>query len=495
MTNKRLLPRLPNLLIVPRGFRFLIVGLALSFACFGQAVSLSLSSGSASPSTTTQLNLTLNNTITNDSPAALQWTFSYPTADFSAATVVAGPASTGANKTLSCGGGAGSTTCMLWGLNTTAFPNGVVATVTLTVSGSTTHSSSAVQVTNSSAADAAGKSLLTSTTGGTVTIHPGLNGLSCSPMSLSKSATATCTVSLTSAAPSGGAAVSLAASPAGLTIPSSVTVPAGASSTSFSITAGSVSAPTTVTVKGTYYGVSATFNVTVTPPTPSASKLTVSKTSLTSGQSATGTITLTSAAPSGGASVILVSSNPSVASVPASVTVPQGATSATFTVTAGTVSSATSVTLGAAYGGNAALVNITVYPSVGLSRLTVNTNLLYGGQSATGTVTLRGAAPPGGVVVALSSSNSSAVTVPATVTVAAGHTSATFTVKAKTVTSWAFVIVNGTYQGVSAGFWVVVGPPQSARLNLSPRHGDPASSESLAALLASRRLGSRAVFA
>src|SRR5205807_631624 len=50
------------------------------------------------------------------------------------------------------------------------------------------------------------------------------------------------------------------------------------------------------------------------------------------GNPSTGTVTLTAAAPAGGAVVTLVSTG-AVASVPASVTVPAGATSATFTVT------------------------------------------------------------------------------------------------------------------------------------------------------------------
>src|SRR2546425_10687720 len=63
------------------------------------------------------------------------------------------------------------------------------------------------------------------------------------------------------------------------------------------------------------------------------SSVTLNPTSVVGGNPSTGTVTLTAPAPAGGAVVTLVSTG-AVASVPASVTVPAGATSATFTVTA-----------------------------------------------------------------------------------------------------------------------------------------------------------------
>jgi hypothetical protein len=51
------------------------------------------------------------------------------------------------------------------------------------------------------------------------------------------------------------------------------------------------------------------------------------------GQPTTGTVTLTSAAPGTGAVISLAANNPNIASVPASITIPSGATSGTFQVT------------------------------------------------------------------------------------------------------------------------------------------------------------------
>ena len=59
---------------------------------------------------------------------------------------------------------------------------------------------------------------------------------------------------------------------------------------------------------------------------------------------------------------------------------------------------------------------------VSLSSVSITPSSVTGGTSASGTVTLNGAAPTGGVSVSLSSTSTSA-TVPAAVTVAAGSTS------------------------------------------------------------------------
>src|SRR5262249_58035505 len=72
-----------------------------------------------------------------------------------------------------------------------------------------------------------------------------------------------------------------------------------------------------------------------------------------------------------------------------------------------------------------------------LSTLTLKPTSVVGPASSTGTVTLTSAAPTGGIVVALSSSNSAVASIPAlgSVTVAAGATSATFTVTTVAVTA------------------------------------------------------------
>jgi len=76
-------------------------------------------------------------------------------------------------------------------------------------------------------------------------------------------------------------------------------------------------------------------------------------------------VTLSAAAPAGGAVVTLSSSNPAAANVPpvGSVTVPAGATNATFTVTTVSVTASTSATISASFGGATRTAVLTVTPA------------------------------------------------------------------------------------------------------------------------------------
>ena len=149
------------------------------------------------------------------------------------------------------------------------------------------------------------------------------------------------------------------------------------------------------------------------------------------GQSAvsTCTVTLTQTAPTGGSSVTLASNNASL-TVPASVTVAAGATTATFSATAAaTIASNQSATVTATLGSSSQTATISLVAPVLVSALACNPTSL--GQSAVSscTVTLTQAAPTGGSSVTLTSTNAS-LTVPASVTVAAGATTATFSATA-----------------------------------------------------------------
>src|SRR5207244_847356 len=122
------------------------------------------------------------------------------------------------------------------------------------------------------------------------------------------------------------------------------------------------------------------------------SSLTLNPTSVVGGvQSSTGTVTLSEPAPAGRAQATLSSSNIAAANDPSNgVTVPAGATSATFTVTTSAVAASTPVTLSASY---TLFPYTTLFRSAPanptfLSSLTLNpTSVVGGAQSSTGTVT------------------------------------------------------------------------------------------------------------
>ena len=160
------------------------------------------------------------------------------------------------------------------------------------------------------------------------------------------------------------------------------------------------------------------------------SSLTLNPTTVVGGSISAGTVTLSGPAPSGGAVVSLTSANTAVARVPASVTVAAGQSTAALSVTTYAVTTATSVTLTASYSGKQVSAALTVNPPT-LSSLTLSPSTVKGGSSSNGTVVLNGPAPTGGVLVRLSSNNPALVTLPSSVTVAAGSRSAKFTALTK----------------------------------------------------------------
>jgi hypothetical protein len=280
-----------------------------------------------------------------------------------------------------------------------------------------------------------------------------LSSLSVNPTSVTGGNSSTGTVTLSGAAPAGGAIVTLSSSnTTAARVPSSVTVAAGATSATFTVSTSTVAASTTVTISAAYGGATRSASLTVTsapPPPPTLSSLSLNPTSVVGGvQSSTGTVTLSGPAPAGGAQVILSSSNTAAARVPSSVIVAAGATSVSFTVSTSAVAASTTVTISAAYGGAARSASLTVTPAPAppptLASLTLNPANVFGGQSSTGTVTLTGPAPAGGAQVFLSSSDGAA-RVPSSVTVPPGATSATFTVNTSFVLISTSATISASY--------------------------------------------------
>jgi hypothetical protein len=233
---------------------------------FGQDTVV-LSSGSAASGNTVSLDLSIS-VVSGSAPASLEWTYSYSAGDFTAVSVVAGPAAVAAGKSVSCSGSPGSYTCLLFGINSTALSNGVVATATFTVSPTTTSTSSTVQVINSSGAMASGFPVTVTAISGLVMINPlyAATGLVCSPATLTTPGSATCTVTVSAPAPTGGLTVNTGiASTASVTVPSSVVITAGSAAGEFVASASAVSANTAAMVSASLNGSSRNFSLTLAP--------------------------------------------------------------------------------------------------------------------------------------------------------------------------------------------------------------------------------------
>jgi hypothetical protein len=302
-----------------------------------------------------------------------------------------------------------------------------------------------------------------------VTMTPGVSAISVSPSLLEGGGSATGYVYLNTTAPTGGAVVALSSSSGAASVPASITVAAGQASATFAITTTSVTAQTAVTISATYpAALTATTTLTVLPsPTPLS--VTLAPTSVVGGTSATATVLLSGPAPAGGAVVTLASSYVSVATVPATINISEGATSGTFTVTTLPQTYSTSTTISATYHGLTRSATLTVTLTATLSSISVSPSLLEGGGSATGYVYLNTTAPSGGAVVALSSS-SGAASVPASITVAAGQASATFAITTTSVTAQTAVTISGTYPSATTKTTTltVVPSPTPLSVTLAP---------------------------
>lgn len=280
------------------------------------------------------------------------------------------------------------------------------------------------------------------------------------------------TITLGSPAPPGGVTVSLVSSnPAVASAPASVPVAAGATvSSSFTISTSLVSATTPVTISGTVNGSTGTAVLTVNPLGASFG--------LAGGAVYGGvtlganTLNLPSAAPAGGLVFTLSSSNPAIASVPASVTIAAGATASPgFNIVTTGVSSSTGVTITAGLSGisgTVATATLNVLPAVPGSVVLSPSTVAAGLSTTANVVNLLGVAPAGGLTVNLSSSRPSLVVVPASVTVPAGAgVSAPFTITTNYVSTATAVTITATAAGSNASTTLTLNPDGVASVNLS----------------------------
>jgi hypothetical protein len=171
----------------------------------------------------------------------------------------------------------------------------------------------------------------------------------------------------------------------------------------------------------------------------------------------TGEVALGAPAPAAGAVMTLISSTPSV-TFPSgnTVVIPGGAQFADFKVATKSVAAPTPATISATYHRVTLSTSVTLVPAFTLSAISPTTILgEFGGHAGVGTLTLSGPAADG-VVVNLVSANPQLLSVPASVAVAPGSTSATFPITANHVAANTSVTVTGSLAGTSRSGEIVV---------------------------------------
>jgi hypothetical protein len=265
---------------------------------------------------------------------------------------------------------------------------------------------------------------------------------------------------LSAAAPVGGALVTLTSShPASATVPASVTVPAGQTYATFTVSTAPVAAALPVTVTASLSGSSKSGTLTVQPA--KLSLVSAYPTALIGGRSTTQSkVSLNGLAADGGFPVQLSSSNPALVAVPPTVTVPAGQLSVIYTATTQPVATATPVTLTASAGGVVKTAVLTVQPPA-LSLLTPSPTAVDAGSTTTGhLVKLSGAAPPGGFLVSLASSNPAVLAAPPTVTVPSGASQVSVPLTAGSPPVLTSVTITATAGGIARNAIVKVFAPK-----------------------------------
>ncbi len=154
------------------------------------------------------------------------------------------------------------------------------------------------------------------------------------------------------------------------------------------------------------------------------------------------------------------------ANLPGGVFIPQGKTDAVVSpITTEPVSGATIGTLRAAYGGGLQQSSIGLFPL--LLGTEIGAENVVGGNSFNGTVTLVGPAPTGGTVVRFVSGNTSLLRPPATVSIPAGATGATFPIATRAVSESTIVALDSGTDGDgfrAARIFVILTPPGGTTL-------------------------------
>ena len=298
----------------------------------------------------------------------------------------------------------------------------------------------------------------------TETISPAvISGITISPSSVQGGLPTFGTVTLNGPAGPNGATVMLSSTNPAVSVPASITIPAGYTFASFTVSTSPVVQPATVTITAGLSATSISTTLTVIPAT--LISLSVSPQSIPGGTRASGIVTVSGPAPTAG-TVVKLSSTASFLTVPPSITVLPGQTFAFFTVTTTPTSAQKSALLTAQSGLVSLSTKILVVPAT-LASVTVNSPTILGGATALGTVTLNGIAASGGLVVKLAS-NSSYASDPRSVTILAGKSSASFSIKTKPTSISKSVTVTASSAGIIKTATLTVYPPTLKSIVLKP---------------------------
>jgi hypothetical protein len=171
-----------------------------------------------------------------------------------------------------------------------------------------------------------------------------------------------------------------------------------------------------------------------------------------------GMVSLTDYAQDGGAVVTLASGNPAAQTVPDTVTVPQGYTTALFQLPAATVDAPTAVVLTASYNGLTVAAGYTAVPATPLD-FAIGQGLQPNPQSGVNVRVALSRQTFAGVTIQLSSSNPAVAAVQPSITIPVFGSFGDFTVQLQPVSVDTTVTISATLNGVTKTYSLVVPAP------------------------------------
>ncbi len=257
-------------------------------------------------------------------------------------------------------------------------------------------------------------------------------------------------VELDGVGPANGIVVSLSDDSTAIAVPTVVVVPAGQTTAEFDAQTAQVSTSRTAVVTATL-GTSANATVGIV-----GLNFTVNPTSVVGGNNANGTITITSNAIGQPIVFDLSDDSPATGFAVPTAQINAGSLSTTFNIITATVTSSRVSNITVTGQGVSRTAAVTVLAPA-LQAVSMSPPQVRGGQSSTGTVTLTGRAPAGGIVVTLQA-GAGIVQVPASVLVPAGQSTVNFTATTSVVTQTFMVTIAARHNNITRTTTLILTP-------------------------------------
>lgn len=196
-------------------------------------VTFGVASGTIDGTGVVVLPVAINNK-TGQLATALQFDFSYATAEVSGVTFALGPAAVAAGKTLACSAQFANTQRCIMSGGQTGIADGVVVLANIQTS-LTSQATTTVTLLGTLAANIGGSAVNTALApgGGAISMPPLLASVSCGQPDIWGGISVQCTAALNKPALPGGASVALASDSSLVAVPGSLTIPEGATSVPF----------------------------------------------------------------------------------------------------------------------------------------------------------------------------------------------------------------------------------------------------------------------